>query len=318
MATTVSSWAELLKVKTVRDAMIGKNSAQPWGEFELVFANTTDSVADTTAKFVRHHIQAMPLRNESSGDFEGFVTVDDIVLMKMFLAHSKEWLELLTKKDIDFAEFTSKVDSELAATNVSDAKNASERNPWVTISSSAPLTECIDMMSKDAKLHRMAVTDEGGKVVGLVTQFGVARCLAKSIESFPDVGARKIGDVLQARELITATLNERVVDAFTRLMESAVTGIPVVSDGGELVDVISSTDVLKASEGHFADLYKPVGTFLKRDDEFKVATATVDTTARDALQVIVEKHIHRLFVVDGHTKKPNNVVSLTDLFLLLK
>lgn len=86
---------------------------------------------------------------------------------------------------------------------------------------------------------------------------------------------------------------EMVLHDVNALLEAKdISAAPVVGQGGELLGIVSSTDLLRASNAPNAWLVRDV---MKRE----VVTANDQETLRDAAKKMVDNRIHRLVIVDG-------------------
>lgn len=134
---------------------------------------------------------------------------------------------------------------------------------------------------------------------------------------------------IMTRNVITATPRTSLRSAARLLEHLRISGLPVVDDEGRCIGVLSTTDFLHLFEpgsltpppeehGIFCDWQlsqveqlpadQEVGTYMTRDP----VTVTVDTSIDEISRKMLEKHIHRIVVVDEHTR-PIGIVSSTDV-----
>ena len=123
----------------------------------------------------------------------------------------------------------------------------------------------------------------------------------------------RVAELMQT-EVQSVMPDARVHDAVVTIADAHVSGLPVVDRSGNLVGVISTTDVL-ASEEEAEDPETRVAVF----DETSVrelmtprpVTIGPDATIKEAAQLLLSADVHRLFVVDGD--RLVGVISTTDI-----
>ena len=120
--------------------------------------------------------------------------------------------------------------------------------------------------------------------------------------------SNSVGDLLRslpARELWTATLEETVADACARMKKHGVSQLPVV-DRGQLVGIISETDVLSRIVSGHASLDDVVAEAMIRD----VKTVHLDDDAAVLTQLFAEGCLPIVIDDDANLK---GVISKMDL-----
>jgi CBS domain-containing protein len=91
-----------------------------------------------------------------------------------------------------------------------------------------------------------------------------------------------------------------------------ISGLPVVDWGGSLVGVLSQTDLLHARTTEPLWHAWP-GLAVRHLMTQPAVTVSARTTVEEAAQLMEQKHIHRLVVVDSGGETPIGVLSITDL-----
>jgi IMP dehydrogenase len=110
-------------------------------------------------------------------------------------------------------------------------------------------------------------------------------------EMVEDVERVKSAGELIIRDVVTASPDETVRDVDQRMEGSGVSGAPVVDEDGQVLGIISATDIRPYLEVGERDAVREAMT-----DE--VVTATEDVTAREALELMYEHKIERVPIVD--------------------
>lgn len=118
-----------------------------------------------------------------------------------------------------------------------------------------------------------------------------------------------VRDVMH-RGVITCGADEPVIDVARRLREYAINAIFVLDQSGRAEGVISQTDLAQA--------YMKGGWENRIADEImtpEVVTLAGDIPLDVAIQIMLDKHIHRLLIVQGGLtpNRPVGVLSLSDV-----
>jgi predicted transcriptional regulator len=183
-------------------------------------------------------------------------------------------------------------------------------------------------------LHRVAVKDDSGRIIGVLTQGRVVRELLKH---YPYT--KKIADLkFKTDKVVTIPKNMRAIDGFLLMHAENVSSIGII-DGHRVVGNLSASD-LKVRVFHlflfffsfFADrpvyqllaseelskLLLLVGDFIneirsragKRPDFLIACDPNSDFKA--SLEDMMNNHVHRMFLLDNE-EKPLGILSLTDV-----
>lgn len=129
------------------------------------------------------------------------------------------------------------------------------------------------------------------------------------------------------------------------LIESKITGVPVVSDG-QLVGIVSRSDLVRIEEmletldeqvsdreewlddqadgfqharpQHFSGFRKALDRMHVKDAmRAQVVTCELTTPVVEVADQMVQQHVHRVVVVDGDGRKPVGIVSTMDIAALV-
>jgi CBS domain-containing protein len=85
----------------------------------------------------------------------------------------------------------------------------------------------------------MPVTDEDGKVVGVVTEFDLLKAALQGREL-----VKTTAEDLMSQDVATADINTPVVEIITTMTEKNIIRLPITAEG-KLVGVVSRSDILK-------------------------------------------------------------------------
>jgi len=140
----------------------------------------------------------------------------------------------------------------------------------------------------------------------------------------------KASDVM-SRDVIAVTETMTVKGAAHLLLQSRVSGVPVVNEEGRCTGVLSATDFIRLAERE-PNASLPLAAYLAEwhvperegDSESEVRShmtddpvlASPDTRLPILAQMMVDAHVHRVIVVD-EDQKPVGVVSSMDILAAL-
>ena len=126
--------------------------------------------------------------------------------------------------------------------------NCMTKNP-VTIGPDAGMDDAAKLMDK-GHFRRLPVV-EHGKLVGFFTNRDLLRASPSAATTLDRFELRtllskiKVADVMQ-KNVITVTDTTTIEEAALILERKKIGGLPVLSEGGDLVGIISSTDIFRA------------------------------------------------------------------------
>ena len=112
----------------------------------------------------------------------------------------------------------------------------------------------------------------------------------------------------------TVSADATIAEAVQTMADARISGLPVVTDNGRVLGVISTTDILEAQAEH--DDRRARTELFERTtvrDLMTPSAITVgsDARIRDAARIMLEQRVHRVFVVDGD--RLVGVLSQTDI-----
>jgi CBS-domain-containing membrane protein len=120
-----------------------------------------------------------------------------------------------------------------------------------------------------------------------------------------------VGDLMTPNP-VTVRGDAPLAKAAHLLDQHGVHGLPVVDEEGELVGVVSQTDMLRArTTRHLWDQWK--GLQVKHLMSTPALTVSVTTSLTEAAARMEEYQVHRLVVVSSDEAEPIGIVSTTDL-----
>ena len=100
---------------------------------------------------------------------------------------------------------------------------------------------------------------------------------------------------VMVKEVITVTESMPLKDVARMFVEKKITGAPVVNVEGELVGVISETDIIRKTTSIGAWSPKTVGQIMTRP----AVTVSPDETLQRVCEMMYNRRIHRVVVAEG-------------------
>jgi CBS domain-containing protein len=110
-----------------------------------------------------------------------------------------------------------------------------------TISSSASVHDLVNSLNTH-HVGALVVSPDGKKIEGIVSERDVVRAMPGKMDQLIGMRVRDLMTV----EVITCTENSTVAELMTVMTERRIRHIPVLSENGELLSIVSIGDVVKA------------------------------------------------------------------------
>ena len=118
----------------------------------------------------------------------------------------------------------------------------------VSVTSKATISEVDRLMNKH-KFHRMLIIDDG-KLVGYLSDRDIMRVTPSPATSLSKFEIRSLLDKLSVKDIrqtkiITVNEDATIEEAALIMYQNKVGGLPVISEVGAVVGIITATDILK-------------------------------------------------------------------------
>lgn len=164
------------------------------------------------------------------------------------------------------------------------------------------------------------VDDETGRqmVVSVVTQYRILKFIAVNNEKYTAMlkkPLREIPSLGTYRSLVTASMDQTVLEAVHLMVKHAISSVPVVDSQGRVLNVFEAVDVIPCIQGgNYEDLGSEIGqALLRRDEDFiGIYTCTEDDRLDAIFEVIRKSKVHRLVIVDDDNRL-KGIISLSDI-----
>ena len=178
--------------------------------------------------------------------------------------------------------------------------------------------------SKFLGSHRVPIVD-GNNVIGVVTQSDVIVVLNEHKDKWSQIANTQLKDLGTkiVHKVITVNKNKTAIESFSTFFEKGVNGVAVIDDDGKLISNLSPSDLRGLDGRSFEYLLDSVSDYIKVTRSRKgeapdkyIGFVKANDTLGHAVQVLIDQHVHRIYVVDDQLH-PIGVVSLTDVFDLI-
>eukprot|EP01129_Flabellula_baltica_P000438 TRINITY_DN10450_c0_g1_i1.p1 TRINITY_DN10450_c0_g1~~TRINITY_DN10450_c0_g1_i1.p1 ORF type:complete len:296 (+),score=72.50 TRINITY_DN10450_c0_g1_i1:769-1656(+) len=269
----------------------------------LITVSVNDTVGDAFKKIVSARIQSVPVLDEF-GYFAFFLDVIDFVNFVM---------EEFVGEDIDEG---SEIFNE---TLCSEIKARYDKDTVIGVQADDNMLKAMRTMISLSSIKRLPVVSLSGNMEGMLSQTQIMKFLNSNITMFP-VHHMTVGESNIAKRGVHCIENtELLSNAFSLIKENRLSGLAVINSEGEILGNISGSDIKVV--GYDAQLLhklsKPISYSIGlMQDRLNVVTATPDQTIAEICQIFVEKHLHRLYVIDEN-QKPIGVISISDIMHII-
>jgi len=274
------------------------------------------TVEEALKRMVRFNISSVPvLKSKTDKTILGFAGVLD------FLAHL---VNLISQEggglNLDQANLKSKTET-FRATPICAVVDQSGRDPFYVMDGEESLADAVEYYLKG--VQRIAITDDNGDIVGVISQWSVANYLATvptDDKEWIPILREPVCKAKYTSNVVSVNGKDNTLQAFHKMHTNNLSAVAVVDDDGKLIGNLSATD-LKGFQlylNDFNDLLQPVSQFLglirkkqRRQENFVVAF-TPDIQVKEIVKKFNEEIVHRAYIIDND-RKPIGVFSLTDL-----
>jgi len=192
------------------------------------------------------------------------------------------------------------------------------KNQFATVNKSATLAETVKLLTTH---HRLAVTDDKGKVVNVISQIDIINFLTNCGHWIWSAGDTHVGKLMSQDDtsvLVHVPKDISVVRALLEMYEKKVIAVAVTEPNGAIVANLSAPDLITVGRHNLSLLSLPVLEFL-RIVHYTVrppVTVSIDANLELVFLKLSVYKIHRVWVVNssGH---PTGVLTLTDIMKYL-
>jgi len=304
-SSSVFSWPTFITISVAKDIV------QPIRS--LVQVRSSDSMRSALWILIKNKIECIPVYNESTRKYTGFIDMFDLV---QYIASAAG--PAIVKPDF-FQVFKRQTFGDI---QVSRLLSSSSKDHGTTVTEYSSLGALFDL-AVSTNLHRIPVMNKQ-KVLGMISQSRMVQYLADNIANFSGLASKQLLDLdLSGTDNVyTVTDNIPTITAFVYMFEKGVRGLAVVNVEGQIVDAIYSFDVKGLVHGDFfSDLRQPLVHYLSKSRillgrNLSPVVCTLSDTLGDMLLKMAKEDISRIFVIDSD-QKPVQTIGLRDILKVL-
>ena len=110
----------------------------------------------------------------------------------------------------------------------------------VTLSPHHNFNDVANLMN-DRYFRHCVVVDQGGVVVGVISDRDISRALARN----PNSRSKSL-DQIMTKQPVTVKRNTAIIDAVGKMLAKRINCLPVIDDDGRVCGIVTSTDLLKS------------------------------------------------------------------------
>jgi len=284
---------------------------------DVVSTSPTATTVEVVDLLIRRGIKAVPVV-DGQRRVVGIITGGDL------LTRGHLGLRLSVQRDLSPEEFGSQIRALEGSGQT--ARDVMTPNP-LTVGSEAALEEAVHLMVS-RKLKRLPVTDEKGRLVGVISRTDVLRHLAGAPEPPPEahqmlpIRARTVGQVM-APDVPMVASTALAEEVLRKILDTPLRRVVVIDDAGTALGIIDDRDLLayaEPSQRHglvrvLAGLVSPqqAGGALIPSRTSGPPTAVdlmkahifalrVDTPLIEAIRQMVTQRVKRMVVLDAEGK----------------
>eukprot|EP01027_Heterolobosea_sp_BB2_P001692 GEZU01002522.1.p1 GENE.GEZU01002522.1~~GEZU01002522.1.p1 ORF type:complete len:328 (-),score=91.35 GEZU01002522.1:327-1310(-) len=292
---------------------------------DLVFVDSDETVEHTLNLMASKGVSCVPVHMKHRKDVMGIVDAGDIVSFTLGLFETPF---KSTNGKTAIEERLKSAAIKFSCQVVSSVIDASRHDPHCPVFGGAPLSQLLEIMARG--LHRVTVySEDETRITKLVSQFDVIKYLSDNDK------ANKILQPITSKTLDELAMNDPELkfgrEAPTTVLETAsaaegymvirnekITAVGVVNAEGDLVGNLSASDLKGITSKTLGDLALPIKEYLAKYNRHTAPiTVTLENTLADIMNLLVEKNIHRVWVVEKGQRKPVGVVTTTDVMNML-
>jgi len=263
----------------------------------IAFINEEDSISSAFQTLIKNQVLSAPVFSNREKKYCYMLSMRDILDHALHILDECEFagddtpaVAFLTEKE-HFRKY-----------RVKDI--AGNRDKLVQIGTDFTVDKVVELMV-DNNAHRIIVLNPDNSLSNLITQSRVVECLVQLFDISPSLGAlgkRTVENLGLAKtdNLISCQNSDKTIDAFRKMNENQISGIPVLNSEKMLVGNISESD-LKAIESNarfLKLLHLPVCEYLEALGQRNVVKCKPSDTFRQVVERVTESYVHRCYVVD--------------------
>eukprot|EP01132_Coremiostelium_polycephalum_P007396 gene7396-9088_t len=286
-------------------------------EQKLIGVKKMASVEELLMVLYNHSLSSVPVIDTEIGKGRviGFVDTNDVLALLVKLC------EKIESPDFDLRLLS----IAFLHTTVSNIMDLSKKDEFTVVLEEQSLMEILKLYAKG--VHRVALLSVFSDIEDIVSQSNVIRFLSDNLSVLGPLETVSIGDLLpylvQKESVVVSYGDELVIHSLRKMHQNHVTAVPILNRTNlEITGTLSINDLNGLKEDNIDILLKTTNEFLgckmnhqieqNKNKPSHPVILKLDNTFRDAIQMLAQYKIHRIWVVDDFNR-PISIVSLTDV-----
>ncbi|KAL6067955.1 CBS domain containing protein [Balamuthia mandrillaris] len=310
-ARNYHTWTELLENTPVVEVC---PKSKP-----LIVLQATTTLETALSTLAENNILSAPVvESKEKPDFLGFVDVLDVTGYVV-----RSWRH--NPDRFDDADF---VKQNLFQEHIRKVLNFSRVDDAVVIDEASSVADAIRVFTDPEKyhhhhrgsVHRIALMNAETKAItNIVSQSDIIAFAHRNSDLLPNAN-KTLEELRVMHANILVRVDSPFIDALEILYMNRVSGICLVDQESRVSGNLSASDLRSITPDSFKFFLGSTLQFLVKGTKSKLGAPVScqrNTALKDALALLVENHVHRIFVVDrnDHTQ---GVVTLSDLLPLMR
>jgi len=284
---------------------------------DVIIINSSETPFQAFKKLVDNNILSAPVWSEETKQYTGFMDMKDLVSFVIYIDDDQNSSAPNNLEDIVLSGlklFKAPVDG-VTVTYLS------RRRPFRSVSTNDSLYHIMELLAKGT--HRVAVIDDSGKAVRIVSQSSVIQFLSKNISHLGNVISHSIAELnLGTSPVLTVSHADTAADVFRHMEKKNKSSVAVVDLDGRLIGNTSSSDIKMFIKTPSLDILKqPITQFLKfirNFTEIDIHTPVIAVPPEEKLAMLIHRlastKVHKIFVAQESTGfKADKIVSIIDV-----
>jgi len=163
--------------------------------------------------------------------------------------------------------------------------------------------------------HSVPVSNSSGVIVDLITQSDITKFILSDLRGFLGEKAgqsiEQLGLVKGKDSIHSIDKEALVFEVLYLLYEKKLSALAIINQEGKIVGNFSASDLKHVTPKNIESLYDTVDHFIQLENQSPVVVAPTASLGT-VVQTLVEKKVHRVWVVDEN-RHPVGIVSITDI-----
>mmetsp|Transcript_27195 Transcript_27195/g.37835 ORF Transcript_27195/g.37835 Transcript_27195/m.37835 type:complete len:307 (+) Transcript_27195:138-1058(+) len=275
---------------------------------DIVVVKTDDPLEETVKCLEKNKITSAPVVDKS-GAVQGYVDMLDIVNFIVEVSPD-EWC--LTHDVLRSLETAGRA---ISLVPTGEIINASGRDAYIPVYENDPATEALSHFSYG--IHRIAIVDKEGAIKHSMSQSDMARVLSEELKRShcKHVASKSVSSLgLGVSKPVVVEETTSVLEALKIMNKHSFSALAIVGENGKLRGNFSATDLVGLYQQEKPEMLLSLVDYLMKYSEKSLNAISIrpETSLMEAVQVMFESRVHRVWVIDDDFK-PCGIVSCTDV-----